>query len=1140
MDRSHTGSDDNHMTEQRPVFFDPSRKRWPRLRQLALAVSFVLTAMFALLILSILINPVLPSLNLPSVTSLPGSAHLSPPLRAPVVPLHRRGVRTATQQIERERLRHDAEWKRLARVPRPTDDPLIFGFFVNWDEASLASLKRNIDHFDVMAAEWLHLTKSDGTLVEDNPERQAEALDFVRLRRPTMRVMPLVNNASGGSFQSGPLAGMLASRAARGRVVRQSLDFVKRVGGAGISIDFENVPEASQPNLQTFMSEVWTAFHAAGLLVSMNVPENEPTFDYRKYASKVDYLIVMAYDEHWATSDPGPVSSMQFFMNVLQARLADVPPNKLVMAIGNYAYDWPRRGGRTFEEAMLTAKEAGATITVDPESLNPTYRYRSDNGEEHEVWFLDALTAFNQASVTRALNPKAALAVWRLGSEDPGIWTFFGDARALDRAQIGQLGTVQYGYGVDFEGEGEILSITESPQQGRRTVTYDDARALLTDEKFESLPSPYVVTRYGRTKGAVALTFDDGPDDKYTAPILDVLRDLKAPATFFVTGLATQEYPELLRRMYREGHQIGNHTFTHPNIANISRAQLRLELTATQRLFESILGRQSVLFRPPYSEDTEPETPVQVRPIEIATAMGYVTVGMQIDPKDYKKPGVDAIVASTIEQAAAGRGSVVLLHDGGGDRSETLEALPRIITGLRGRGLKLVTVGALLGRTTAQVMPPVQGRGYWQSIVDAAAFSSVNLVQSFVSLLFMIAIVLGLGRLTFIGGVAIVERLLRKTRPPLTFSGPVAVIVPAYNEEKVIVQTVRALLRSVGVPGLKIFVIDDGSTDQTAARVREEFSGEPHVALFERPNGGKSAALNFGLTQTDAEIIVALDADTVFTSTTIASLVRHFANPRVGAVAGNAKVGNRVNLLTKWQALEYITSQNLDRRAFDLLGCITVVPGSVGAWRRQLVLAAGGFSAATLAEDADLTMTILRTGYHVIYDDEAVAYTEAPETVRAFVRQRHRWMFGTFQAAWKHRDALFRWRYRALGFVALPNIFLFQVLFPLISPVIDLMMVGSLVSAGMGYWMHPAEYTPDDLWQVAFYYAIFLAADVLAACLAFALERRESPRLLWLLIWQRFVYRQVMYYIAIRAVLDSLRGGPVGWNKLERRASVTT
>jgi len=1125
--------------EQRPVFFDPSQKRWPRLRQLTLAGGTVLSVIFVLLLLSILINPVLPSLNLPGATSLPGASHLSPPLRPAIVAPHRRDARNVSQRIERERLRREAEWKRLAAVPRPKDDPVVFAFFVNWDEASLASLKANVDHFDVMAAEWLHLTRPDGTLVEDNPERQVEALEFVRLRRPTLRVMPVVNNATGGVFKSPPLAGMLASRTARARVVRETLDYVRRVGGAGVSIDFENVPEASQEGLQTFMTEVSAAFHGAGLKVSMNVPEMDPAFDYKRYASKVDYLIVMAYDEHWATGTPGPVSSMQFFLNVLKARLADVPAEKLVMAIGNYAYDWPARGGRTFEEAMLTAKESEATIVLDPDFLNPTYRYQTNTGQEHEVWFLDAVTAFNQASVTRAMNPKAGLALWRLGSEDPGLWTFFGDARALDRSQIGELGTVHYGYGVDFEGDGEVLTITDVPKTGRRTVTYDDSRQLITDERFDQLPSPYVVTRYGSRKGQIALTFDDGPDETYTPRILDELRDLKAPATFFVTGRASQESPELVKRMVREGHQIGNHTFTHPNIANITRAQLRIELTATQRLFESLLGRQSVLFRPPYSEDTEPETPVQVRPIEVATALGYLTVGMQLDPKDYRKPGVDAIVSSTIDQAVAGRGNIVLLHDGGGDRSETVEALPRIVRALRSRGFKLVTVGDLLGRTAAQVMPAIKGQGYWQSWVDAIAFDSFTLVQSLVSVLFLVAIVLGLGRLVFIGGAAILERLRRKPRPSQPFPLPVAVIVPAFNEEKVIAQTIRALLRSVNVPGLHILVVDDGSTDGTAARVREEFAHEPRITLYERPNSGKSEALNFGLRQTDANIIVALDADTVFTPSTISALVRHFIDPNVGAVAGNAKVGNRVNLLTKWQALEYITSQNLDRRAFDLLNCITVVPGSVGAWRRQLVMDAGGFSAATLAEDADLTITILRHGYKVIYDDEAIAYTEAPETIRAFVRQRHRWMFGTFQAAWKHRDALFRWRYRALGFVALPNIFLFQVVFPLISPVIDLMMAGSLITAGVSYWMHPAEFVPDDLQQVAFYYALFLAADILAACLAFVLERREPPRLLWLLIWQRFVYRQVMYYIAIRAVLDSLRGGPVGWNKLERRASVS-
>ncbi|HAS85896.1 MAG TPA: polysaccharide deacetylase [Candidatus Competibacteraceae bacterium] len=364
-------------------------------------------------------------------------------------------------------------------------------------------------------------------------------------------------------------------------------------------------------------------------------------------------------------------------------------------------------------------------------------------------------------------------------------------------------------------------------------------------------------------------------------------------------------------------------------------------------------------------------------------------------------------------------------------------------------------------------------------------------------------------------------------------------MVPAYNEEKVIAQTIASLLASDHPQQFEIIVVDDGSSDATYRIARESFAHDARVKVFTKPNGGKPAALNFGLAQTRAEIIVALDADTVFTRDTLTKLVRHFANPRIGAVAGNAKVGNRINLLTRWQALEYITSQNLDRRAFDVLNCITVVPGAVGAWRRKLILQAGGFTDLTLAEDADLTMAIRRLGYAIVYEDEAVALTEAPDTVRGFIRQRYRWMFGTLQAAWKHRDVLFRPRHGALGFVALPNIFIFQVFFPLISPVMDLLLVWSLGSAAISHWQHPAEFSPDALWRVLFYYALFVTVDYLAAILAFALERRESWSLLVWLFWQRFFYRQLMYYVAIKSALTSLRGVLVGWGKLERKATVT-
>ena len=308
--------------------------------------------------------------------------------------------------------------------------------------------------------------------------------------------------------------------------------------------------------------------------------------------------------------------------------------------------------------------------------------------------------------------------------------------------------------------------------------------------------------------------------------------------------------------------------------------------------------------------------------------------------------------------------------------------------------------------------------------------------------------------------------------------------------------------------------------------------------MFTKPNSGKPDALNHGVRHTASEIVIALDADTLFVRDTISKLIRHFDDPQVGAVAGNAKVGNRVNLLTRWQALEYVTSQNLDRRAFNLLNCVTVVPGAVGAWRRELIEQVGGFNDLTLAEDADLTMSIRKLGYSIAYEDEAVGLTEAPDTLRGFVRQRYRWMYGTLQAAWKHADSLFRPRFGSLGFIALPNIFIFQVLFPLISPVMDLLMIVTLATSAINKLQHPQEFSADSLWRALFYYALFVAIEFAAASIAFLLEKKENKRLLVWLFWQRFFYRQLMYYVAIKATMASLKGIAVGWNKVERKATV--
>jgi len=485
----------------------------------------------------------------------------------------------------------------------------------------------------------------------------------------------------------------------------------------------------------------------------------------------------------------------------------------------------------------------------------------------------------------------------------------------------------------------------------------------------------------------------------------------------------------------------------------------------------------------------------------------------------------------------------VLLHDSGGDRSATVEALPKLIHELRANGYEFTTVADLAGITPDQAMPPIMEDQSFYARADAFVFYTASLTGWLIRWLFVLGIVLGIGRMTFIGILALTQFIRSKRREKIhfgeSFEPLVCVVVPAYNEQKVICRTIESLLAS-DYPKLEIIIVDDGSSDETYQTAIEHFGDEASVAIYTKPNSGKADALNFGWRQAKGEIIVALDADTIFAPGTVSALAHRFADETVGAMAGNAKVGNRVNLVTTWQALEYVTSQNFDRRAFSTLNCITVVPGAVGAWRRSLLEQVGGFSSDTLAEDQDLTIEVRKLNYHVGYEENAIAYTEAPDTLKDLAKQRFRWSFGTLQCMWKHRSALFNPKYGTLGFIAMPNVWIFQVFFPLISPLMDLMFIGTLVSALTGALEHQREYahTPTNLNQVAFYYALFLAVDWLGAFLAFMMEKSEDKRLLWRLLFQRFGYRQVMYWVMVKSVFTAARGAIVGWGKLERKATV--
>jgi cellulose synthase/poly-beta-1,6-N-acetylglucosamine synthase-like glycosyltransferase/peptidoglycan/xylan/chitin deacetylase (PgdA/CDA1 family) len=1128
-----------------PIFFDPSKRRSVILGYLGWTVSVASTVVLLLFVASLLI---LPSASAPPIDPphkrvgvaaandiaqrrelLPAARRLADAARANVVDAP---VQTATMPKATSR-------QLLAAHGRTGSRPLSIGFYVTWDDSSFASLQAALPKLDWVVPSWLELTGPELELKTGVDKRSVELLAKQK-QRPS--VLPMLQNATDGKWDGPGLGRLLADPGKRQARIDSLVEFLTANTAQGLVIDFEEVPKDAHANMLAFLRELRTAFAPHGWLVAIAAPFDDPDWNYRSYAAATDYQILMAYDEHFEEGSPGAIASQSWFANALTRRMRELDPAKTIVAIGNYAYDWsskPPAVDMTFQEAVLASKESAAPIVFDGKTLNPHFDYLEDDGSTHHVWFLDAVTAQNQIHAADVFRPKG-YALWRLGSEDPSIWSVFG--RPYNAPIPTALKTIVPGSDVDIEGEGEILDIAAEPADGARTFETDAASRLITSETFTKLPTSYVIRRSGWVPGKVALTFDDGPSADWTPQILDILKQKGVKATFFIVGENGETNPRLVQRILAEGHEIGNHTFTHPNIAEASGEGAKLELNATQRLVEALTGRSMRLFRPPFFGDAEPTTPDEIKAVKIAQQLGYVTVGLRVDPDDWMEPPADQIVKRIMDRMSdtnpETHGQVVLLHDAGGDRARTVAALPRIIDGLRAKGLDIVPVSELAGWTSDQVMPPVPP-GDRSAIVNWYVFITASWLQATLHWLFMLAIGLGLARLAALCGLAIWGHYKSVPPPPLAASDgvTVSVLIPAFNEAKVIAGSVARILES-GHADLEVIVIDDGSTDGTSEVVRDRFGADPRVKLLTLSNGGKARAVNAGLEASHGEIVVALDADTHFEPDTIARLARWFGDKSIGAVAGNAKVGNRINLITRWQALEYITAQNLERRALAALDTITVVPGAVGAWRRSALLALGGFPTDTLAEDQDLTIALQKAGYRAVFDADAVAWTEAPDTVAGLAKQRFRWSFGTLQCLWKHADVTLRSRYRALGLVALPQAWLFQILLGLVSPFVDLLLIVQVIAVTSDILQHGGQYDATHLKVTLFYYAVFIAVDYMTAVVAFMFEKRENWRLLWWLALQRFGYRQLLYYVLAKSVMNAAKGHFVGWGKLDRKATV--
>ena len=1012
--------------------------------------------------------------------------------------------------------------------------PMRAAFYVAWDAQSYFSLKSNLSHLNTLLPEWFFVTP-EGNLRSNIDER-----GFKLVKASGIKVLPMLSNNYLEKFRPEGVHRILNDTAYQAKFIQQLLYIISANHFDGINIDFEELQEKGDESLIHFMKNLSIVFHAHQLLVTQDVSPFNEDYNYEKLQQYNDYIFLMAYDEHTSDTSPGPISSQRWIEGAVDLVARKVPSQKIVLGLAAYGYDWQEGNGATdltYQEALSTAREEGVKPVFDNDTYNLSYSYKDDDSARHEVQFTDAASNFNAMRFAAEFG-LGGTAIWRMGSEDSRVWDFYTkdiSRAAMPAFNFSGLYKVPGSNDVDYIGEGEVLDMLSTPDSGRIIPEIDKAEWLISEENYVSLPSMFVVKKWGKPESRkMVLSFDDGPDPVYTRQILDTLAKYHVPASFFVVGLQAEENIPLVERIYREGHELGNHTFTHPNMAEVSRHRSKLEMDATRLLLECITGHSTILFRAPYNADSEPETMQELIPVADSRKRNYLTIGESIDPEDWEAGTVPHFNADTIFNRVVAQqadGNIILLHDAGGPREATVEALPRIIQYFRSRGYQFTTVADLLGKTRDEVMPPVPvGKlDYLYSLsrgIASTGYMGGNLLY-YVLLSF---IILGIARFVFLLAAAGLQSQKEKLFPvvPIPANAPaVSIIVPAYNEEVNIVASLKNLLLC-NYPSFEIIFVDDGSKDSTYSKAADAMQAYPQVRLFSKPNGGKASALNFGIAQSAAAYVVCIDADTRLRPDAVGIMMQHFFRPllagkKVGAVAGNVKVGNEKNTITRWQSLEYITSQNFERRAFALINAITVVPGAIGAFDKQAIKEAGGFATDTLAEDCDLTIRLLRNGYSVHNENSAIAYTEAPLSIKDFLKQRFRWSFGVMQVFWKNKDALFNKKFGWLGLAALPDMLLFKYIVPLFTPLADALMILGLLTGNAA--------------RIGKYYLLFLLADTICAGIALWVEKAPFSRLIWVAP-QRIIYRWLMMFVLFKSFKRAIYGELQHWGVLKRTGLV--
>ncbi len=1098
------------------VFEDPTRKRWRYTVSTFVSIVVIFAAILGISVAGIIFIPELPIYDAQAeqqITEIPLSD-------LPVVQAIPPDMTETWRQQQNTSAPTDLAPKlqTVIKMVEPKHYKLVSANILQSDTNSLKSLETNADKIDIGIPDWFTIKQASC-----NPDVSINDNITQILKDNRIAIVPRLSNSDGLTIYQQEFQTLLHSSDLRSCMINNVIQTLKANQANGLILDMDSLSLQESDNYLRLISEFAAALHNDGLWLEVVIPAGNRSYNVGVINDYADLVVIGLNGEHYAGSESGPIASQDWFEKAFTYFQEITSAQKMLVGMGSYAYDWNLNDASstaqslTYGQAIALARQAKILPTLEESSLNTLFGYRDSDNSVHAVWLLDSLALWNEWQTVRDTDI-AGISLWRLGSEDQTFWNFAGSHSATYDSVSSPLALST----IAINGKPEVYRLARTPMNGRIEISSND-QGLITKAQYQQLPSGYELAAVSRTNQnrRLMLIIDGGPDPEWTPKILEELAKNKISATFFVTTPESEKYPWLLKSIADQGHLVGNRGSIYENQDNITKQELIDSINNTQRVIQRELLAGTRLYLRQYHSFALPANLQDAEHIKDVSEMGLFIVRANIDAKDWVAGTTAEKIIENVRAGLtqAGNGTHVIAFQGDGDdRKQTVEAMQTLLPEIIGQGYEFYSMDKALGLNRIDLMPTLKDDQAIFARSTQVVANMANMVWPMIQALFLITTIFSLIRIVTMYYFAV--RSVRRKRPR---GNPkkrnVSVLVPAYNEEQTIAKTLRALQNSQH-RRFEALVINDGSTDRTAEIVESIAAQDHRIKLINKENGGKSSALNLGMRLARYDIVVTIDGDTILQPQAIDELVSPFFNKNVDAVCGNVEVGNVCNTLTAFQALEYITAQNFDRNALEEVNAINVVPGATGAWKRKKVLQIGGYESDTLTEDADLTIKMLAAGGKIAYAHNARSLTEAPQTLSALSKQRFRWSFGTFQCLGKHYKLFFKGR---VGWIPLPNIFVFQIIFPLLAPIGDIVFILTLLSGSYGiiFWS----------------YLFFTGMELVSSSYAFIIDKKPK-RLLLMAFVQRFYYRQFLYITIIRAIIATLKGKRYGWNKLERLGTV--